>query len=249
MILISFTLILFCFLSAKSINAECTTQNICECVYSDGSGYSFKNLLNPVNSSLKSYAGTDIQIFFNPCFDSKDLPTFPENTTNDCKNGFTLCVYDSLKNHSFVLGTTKDTKFKEEGDQIFMTFGTTSNISSTVLLQCTPNSKTSTLYAPKETNENNTNLILFSNNACIKQIKQIEAPGFFSTFFLIAFIVLLTYLIIGIIYNYFFVGARGYELLPNYDFWCKLWISVKLGFYFVKNGFRVVPTEDSYDAI
>lgn len=92
-------------------------------------------------------------------------------------------------------------------------------------------------------------MILFSNQACLKQVKQIETPGFFSTFFLIAFIVLLTYLVIGIIYNYFFVGARGYELLPNYDFWCKFWISIKLGFYFVKNGFRVVPTEDSYDAI
>lgn len=95
-------------------------------VYSDGSGYSFKNLLNPVNSSLKSYAGNAVQIFFNPCFDSKDLPTFPENTVNDCKDGFTLCVYDASKNHSFVLGTTKDTKFKEEGDQIFMTFGESS---------------------------------------------------------------------------------------------------------------------------
>lgn len=31
MILISFTFILFCLISAKSISAECTTQNICEC--------------------------------------------------------------------------------------------------------------------------------------------------------------------------------------------------------------------------
>ena len=92
----------------------------------DGSGYSLKNLLNPANSSLKSYVGQDIQIFFNPCVDSKDLPNFPNNTLNYCKDGFTLCLYDSSRNQSFVLGTTKDTKFKEEEGQILMTFGTTS---------------------------------------------------------------------------------------------------------------------------
>lgn len=111
------------------------------------------------------------------------------------------------------------------------------------------NSKESILYTPPGTKINNINLTLFSSSACLKQIREIKKNGFFSTFFLIAFIVLLAYLLIGMGYNYFFVGARGFELLPNYDFWTRVWRSVKLGFFYVKNGCRIVPTEDSYDAI
>ena len=69
----------------------------------------------------------------------------------------------------------------------------------------------------------------------------------------IIFIILLTflflYLFFGILINYFLIGARGYELVPNYDFWCKVWRSAKLGFVYLKNGCRVIPAEDSYDAI
>jgi Autophagy-related protein 27 len=120
---------------------------------------------------------------------------------------------------------------------------------STILLQCTPNAKDSFLYSPIGTSANDTNLILFSKYACVTDINEKEQPGFFSTFFLILFILLLMYLVAGITYNYFVVGARGFELLPNFDFWCKLWASIKLGFFYVKNGCRVIPSEDTYDAI
>lgn len=73
--------------------------------------------------------------------------------------------------------------------------------------------------------------------------------SFFYYFFFITFIGLFLYLAIGMTVNYIFVGARGYELIPNYDFWCKTWTTVKLGFAYVKNGCRVIPSEDSYDAI
>lgn len=53
----------------------------------------------------------------------------------------------------------------------------------------------------------------------------------------------------GMLINYFFIGARGYELIPNYDFWCKVWKSAKLFFIYVKNGCRVIPADESYDAI
>jgi cation-dependent mannose-6-phosphate receptor len=121
---------------------------------------------------------------------------------------------------------------------------------STVELQCTPNANDSLLYAPPSTTAGPVKLTLYSKLSCITQVVEIETHGFFYSFFLIAFIMLFTYLIVGILYNYFFVGARGFELLPNYDFWTRVWTSIRLGFLFVKNGFRVVPmTDDSYDAI
>lgn len=120
----------------------------------------------------------------------------------------------------------------------------------TVLLECTPSAKDmSVLYAPKEVSMTEVHLTLFSKLSCIQQIYEVEERGFFSTFFLIIFILLLIYLVCGMVYQYFFVGARGLELLPNYDFWQKVWISIKLGFIYIKNGCKVIPTDESYDAI
>lgn len=120
---------------------------------------------------------------------------------------------------------------------------------STVLLECTPDGKDSVLYAPKESTMNEAHLTLFSKLSCSDQIVVIEKPGVAATFFLVLFIMFLCYLVVGMLYQYFFVGARGFEILPNYDFWCKVWISIKLGFLYLKNGCKVIPTEESYDAI
>jgi cation-dependent mannose-6-phosphate receptor len=88
---------------------------------------------------------------------------------------------------------------------------------------------------------------LFSKSACTKVIDEGHSGTYY--FFLFLFLGAFLYLSIGMTINYIFVGARGYELIPNYDFWKKSWVTMKLGFAYVKNGCRVIPTEDSYDAI
>lgn len=89
-----------------------------------------------------------------------------------------------------------------------------------------------------------------SPHACRKQITEQPAPhGFFYTLFVVLLTLLFVYLFFGILINYFLVGARGYEMIPNYDFWCKCWLSLKLFVVYVKNGCRVIPADDSYDAI
>lgn len=90
---------------------------------------------------------------------------------------------------------------------------------------------------------------MFSKYACSQQIDVIVHHSFIYYFFVIAFTLLFVYLCMGMLINYFFIGARGYELIPNYDFWCKVWVSIKLGFMYVKNGCRVIPADDTYDAI
>lgn len=120
---------------------------------------------------------------------------------------------------------------------------------SSVTLECAQFFDDNVLYVPKDDSTSQPHLILFSQLACKKQIYVIEQPGFFSTFFLVLFILFFIYLVLGMLYQYFLVGARGFEMLPNYDFWCRVWISIKLGVMYIKNGCRVIPTEDSYDAI
>lgn len=91
--------------------------------------------------------------------------------------------------------------------------------------------------------------MLYSKYGCKEQIGPDHHHGFFYTMFIVLLTLLFVYLFLGMMINYFFVGARGFELIPNYDFWCKAWTSAKLGFFYVKNGCRVIPNEDSYDAI
>jgi cation-dependent mannose-6-phosphate receptor len=58
------------------------------------------------------------------------------------------------------------------------------------------------------------------------------------------------YLFGGMVVRYFFLGARGMEMVPNLDFWRDLPTLVRDGVRFLQNGCRVVPApDDTYDAI
>lgn len=54
---------------------------------------------------------------------------------------------------------------------------------------------------------------------------------------------------IGMLVRFFLIGARGFEVIPNLDFWKKVQTSIWLAFVFVKNGCRVIPADNTYDSI
>ncbi|CRL05700.1 CLUMA_CG018732, isoform A [Clunio marinus] len=236
---------------SESIAEECSLQNTCECVYSDGSGYSLKSVIED-DSWLEAITNQNLTFYYHPCGDSKKPLPLPDNVTNDCKSGFVLCMYDINNNKTVLLGQQSNMSFRKFGDTMNVLFTkqptTSEEKESSITLECTPNAKTSNLYAPLEKIDQ-VHLTLYSKFSCPMQIKEITHHGFFYTFFVILLTLLFVYLFIGILFNYFFIGARGYELIPNYDFWCRVWRSLKLGYIYVKNGCRVIPTEDSYDAI
>lgn len=91
------------------------------------------------------------------------------------------------------------------------------------------------------------NLTLFSSHACITTV--IEPHGFFYILFVIILTFTFAYLMFGMVVRYFLMGARGFEVIPNLDFWKKVKLSLWMGFTFVKNGCRVIPTDNSYDSI
>lgn len=72
---------------------------------------------------------------------------------------------------------------------------------------------------------------------------------------IIFFTLVFAYLALGIAVNFFILGARGIEMIPNLGFWRDLPGLVKDGVVFVQNGFKVPQTElhprspESYDAI
>ena len=55
------------------------------------------------------------------------------------------------------------------------------------------------------------------------------------------------YVIVGVLFRYFYMGARGLEIIPNLGFWKNTWWKLKQGSIYVMNGCKV--TEANYDAI
>jgi len=73
---------------------------------------------------------------------------------------------------------------------------------------------------------------------------------------IIFFTISFAYLGLGISVNYFLVGARGVEMIPNLDFWKDFPALVLDGMKFLQNGCTARPSDlsapsgaDGYDAI
>jgi hypothetical protein len=69
----------------------------------------------------------------------------------------------------------------------------------------------------------------------IVSISSSESPvGFIGlVLMLLAFFALVTYFIVGALIMYFYKGARGLEIIPNYMFWKDLPFLIKDGFMFI----------------
>jgi len=251
--LLSSVLLISAILLNRASAEDCQQREGCECVFSDGSGFDLKPIIagdNILQAITNENLTLDRMFFYHPCGDTKTVPfNIGKDVENGCTSGYTLCMYDIARNKTVVLGKSSDMKLKMNGDNLQAVFvkPETLNISS-VTFECTPKAKTSVFYAPLDKTDQ-VNLSLFSKYACPVEIDKINHHGIFYTLFIVLLTLLFVYLFIGMLINYFLIGARGFELIPNYDFWCKVWRSIKLGFIYVKNGCRVIPAEDSYDAI
>jgi len=251
--LLSRVLLILSILLSSAAAEDCQQREGCECVFPDGTGYDLKPIIaggDILQAITNQNTTLDKMFFYHPCGDTTTMPILSINDTdNACRFGYSLCMYDIAKNKTVILGKSSDMKLKMNGDSLQVVFAKpeTLNVSS-VTFECTPRAKTSVFYAPLEKNDQ-VNLSLFSPYACPVDIDKKVNHGFFYTLFIVLLTLLFVYLFIGMLINYFLIGARGYELIPNYDFWRKVWRSIKLGFIYVKNGCRVIPAEDSYDAI
>lgn len=94
-------------------------------VYQDGTGYDLRKLLGS-NKFLTFINGNLNQIYYSPC-ETTDLPDNIKNLpVNECKNGYTLCLYDISTDSAFILGTSKNTSFsKSASEEMFVKFGST----------------------------------------------------------------------------------------------------------------------------
>ncbi|XP_067122300.1 uncharacterized protein [Centruroides vittatus] len=238
-ICISASLCLIFFISKVTYGEKCDKViNNCECVLKNNSvidltstafnngtpRYSFKNIKDASNQTLPNE-----YFFFNPCFPFSLGSVFPSSDKfKNCTNDFG-CI--------FVI--SNDTKYQEEviSSNAKSTF-TSSNLtykenekSLTVILHC---DKTVEKGEVEEVlkNGNEYTLTLTTKCACAdgchapeptpKPTPEPKSGSKLSTgsiLLIVFFTFLVIYIIGGIIWNGYCLGASGIELLPNLEFW------------------------------
>lgn len=122
-------------------------------VFPDGTGFQLNGIGK--SDSLRALTNQSFTFFYHPCGDTKDyLPEFANVTKNPCKDdGYSLCLYNSVKNEFQVLGKNSELKFiSSSHSSIDLVFtekeGSAEQKRSIVSLICTPQETTAHLYAP-----------------------------------------------------------------------------------------------------
>lgn len=115
----------------------------------DGSVYDLKGV---TETYLQGITNQNYTFFYHPCGDTKNLPSIitEKNVTNNCAEGYSLCMFDPKNNKTTVLGNQVHSVMKKDSDTmraIFMMNPDTAQKVSSVSFECSPNAKTSILYA------------------------------------------------------------------------------------------------------
>ncbi|XP_030754292.1 uncharacterized protein LOC115881070 isoform X2 [Sitophilus oryzae] len=116
-----------------------------------------------------------------------------------------------------------------------------------IQLVCVDSQDTSLKISNHGANE----LLLYSPAVCVKYSTLPEGLSFGTIFCLIFFISSIIYFVGGGLILYFARGARGIEVIPNYDFWTSLPGLIKDGTIYILGGCRpfTVSTAETYDRI
>ncbi|XP_059622059.1 cation-dependent mannose-6-phosphate receptor-like [Phlebotomus argentipes] len=208
-----------------------------------------------------TYASNNQIYVFSICEDSKKIPEqiLPKDESNPCTKdeGYSLCLFNSTSPvNSTKLAKTSEWKWTENQGNISLT--TKFNASELrIQLSCLSSSHESTFFVatpaadPKDVARE---FHLLSPLACPQKVAHDDGLSTGSVLMIILLVAFITYLGIGIVVNFFLVGARGMEVIPNIQFWRNLPGLVMDGIRFVQNGCKVRPSDlvqgrDTYDSI
>lgn len=122
-------------------------------VFDDGFGYNLKNLSEITYLEAITKEDLNLTFYYHPCGNTKTLPPLtPAAVSNECSEGYSLCMYNKTGNNFVLLGSQANMHFKKDGDTMRILFSEKARESS-VSLECVSNSKTSVLYAPPDTKD------------------------------------------------------------------------------------------------
>lgn len=256
-----------------SVAQKCSTQSPCSCSIDEYTTINLKDLQVPQGGFYYDGDLQNVTYFFSGCQDTKFDPSIYHlfakttldtvslvkctskytnvNVTIDKKTSLVPTVVQSCIN----IGNAADIKFAEitsatskEGIKYQLNYvsNQTEKHQPSIQLACNTYKRTDL----KIVNAENDTLILYSPLSCVQYQAHHElSTG--SVFCIIYFVVLLVYFVGGSAIMYFARGARGVEVVPNYEFWCSLPGLVRDGVIYLFNGCRplTAASAEAYDRI
>ncbi|XP_055696499.1 cation-dependent mannose-6-phosphate receptor-like [Lutzomyia longipalpis] len=221
------------------------------------------DLTNLKGLQLVAYAAGNQTYVFSVCTDSSSLPiTFAEAKNCTENGGFSLCMFNNTSPvNSTKLAKTMDWKWTEDSDRICLSADYMSlklHIELTCISSSTAKKNDSFFVVAPTTDDQKdgivTNFHLLSPLACPQKIPRSEGLSTGGVLMVILLVAFTMYFAIGIVVNFFMLGARGIEVIPNITFWRNLPGLVMDGIRFLQNGCKVRPSDlvqgrDTYDSI
>lgn len=224
----------------------------CSCKFDDGSGKYID--LSPLANSGSNpnpkflMPGADdggYTYAFNPCNSFKYGPS-----GTGCSNGVMLCQFKKEGNNYFDIGSPNSGTFENKNGiwMLLLTSTGPPNKTSKIQLSCTT-CETDYFSAIGEGAANEYNFVLSSQHACVKQGSSSGSSSGLSAgsiLDIIFFVLLIVYFVGGALYLGIVRGAKGKEMVPNYEFWADLPALVRDGTLFCVRGCK---TEEYYERI
>ncbi|CAH1397634.1 unnamed protein product [Nezara viridula] len=240
-LLIHTLVVIFINLSLGSKNVPCTPTGFCKCEFPNGMGI---DLISLKGTHFNISATKDEFIHYYPCNNT----IIPNNvTTNECAAGASLCLEKHIGNETkfFNLGSITESAFKWENINLNPEINFNHISWSTRITLVCGSSETPVLEVESVLNDQKFELKLTSEKACVGTVTN-EGHSVFSTFFIIVLVLFLFYFICGFLVLRFIRGARGWEAIPNGEFWKSSWNSLKKTCTYFMSGCR---NREVYDTI
>ncbi|GFR91450.1 cation-dependent mannose-6-phosphate receptor-like isoform X1 [Elysia marginata] len=203
--------------------ADCVGKGPCRCEMNDGTGTVDISSLGNKDKTARfpdEYSYDGISYAYNPCF--------PISKGGTCEKS-AACQKESDTSYTD-MGQQDSAVWTYTGYYPQVTYTSTSGRQTEILLICDPSFVNPQLTVIGELEPNKLSMNLWTNCACPNTCERVDpinsgssaALTAGSVMLIIFFSCLLTYLVIGILYNYNKKKATGKELLPNYTFWATL---------------------------
>ncbi|KAL1498020.1 hypothetical protein ABEB36_008883 [Hypothenemus hampei] len=255
----SYVVLNLCVIFLNSCQAKlCLYEEKCMCHIDE---YSYISLATIVSPDKKFFRDTyeNISYFFTGCedatFNSKDYNLIGNKTnlTGSLIKCSTVVVNNTITDYNCsIIGYAKDIKYDLVPNTLYeyqIVYSNSTSVSKSlpsIRLACDNINRTDLKIISSDTDA----LILYSPVVCIHHNPHYSlSTG--SIFCVIFFTISLIYFIGGGCIMYFLRGARGAEMIPNFDFWASIPGLVNDGLIFVFSGCRPfsVSTAETYDRI
>jgi len=165
---------------------------------------------------------------------------------SECNSGFAVCLYNATtQNFTLLANNNKDTVLKVNSDNSVYLVYTNGKKITTISLICT-NIEHNYFFEninSSDQDEDQHNLLLFSKHACKQELFVVSTLSTGAVLNITFFLMVFAYLTIGIAVDYFFMGARGIEVIPHLAFWKDFPFLVRDGIKFVQNGCKIQPSD------